>query len=72
MITAAQCRAGRALLNWSQSQLSEMSLVSRATVSDFESEFRDPHKGSKKLLASALEVGGVEFIESGVRMKVKA
>ena len=62
MLNAAQCRAGRALLNWSQDELSVNAQVARSTVTEFESNFRTPMKQNLLALQSALEAAGVEFI----------
>ena len=62
MLNAAQCRVGRALLNWSQDELSENVQVARSTVTEFESNFRTPMKQNLSGLQSALEAAGVEFI----------
>ena len=39
-ISAAQCRAARALLNWTQDQLAQNAQVARATIADFERNTR--------------------------------
>ena len=57
MLNAAQCRAGRALLNWSQDELSVNAQVARSTVTEFESNFRTPMKQNLLALQSALEAG---------------
>ena len=62
MLNAAQCRAGRALLNWSQDELAENAQVARTTVTEFESNFRTPIKQNLLAIQSALEAAGVEFI----------
>ena len=62
MLNAAQCRAGRALLNWSQDELAENAQVARTTVTEFESNFRTPMKQNLLAIRSALEAAGVEFI----------
>ena len=62
MMNAAQCRAGRALLNWSQDELAENSQVARTTVTEFESNYRTPMRQNLLALQSAIEVAGIEFI----------
>ena len=62
MLNAAQCRAGRALLNWSQDELAENAQVARTTVTEFESNFRTPMKQNLLAVQSALEAAGVEII----------
>ena len=77
MITQAQCRAARALLDWSREQLAETSKVGLRTIVDFERSARDPREVTKDALRRALESAGVEFIEEngggpGVRLKKKS
>jgi transcriptional regulator with XRE-family HTH domain len=72
MITPAQCRAARALLNWTLPQLAEAAKVSVSTINSFELERRQPTAGNLSLIQSALEAVGVEFIDSdapGVRLR---
>lgn len=73
-LTAAQCRAARALLNWSREQLSVAAGVAIRTISDFESERREPIRATLAAIRAALEFGGVEFIPRngsgpGVRLR---
>jgi transcriptional regulator with XRE-family HTH domain len=74
MITQAQCRAARALLDWSREQLAEASKVGLRTIVDFERSARDPREVTKDALRRALESAGVEFIDengggAGVRLR---
>lgn len=74
MIDAAQMRAARALLGWSQGELAERSGVSLPTIKRMESI--GPGRSSGDTIAAvqkALEAGGVVFIPAngggaGVRM----
>ncbi|ATR19456.1 transcriptional regulator (plasmid) [Roseomonas sp. FDAARGOS_362] len=73
-ITPAQCRAARALLNWSQDQLETAAKVARKTIADFEREVRRPYARTLEALRAALEAAGVEFIPengggAGVRLR---
>ncbi|OUI98324.1 helix-turn-helix domain-containing protein [Acetobacter sp. DsW_54] len=73
-ITPPQCRAARALLNWSQSQLEDASKVAKKTIADFEREARAPYPRTLSAIRSALEAAGVEFIAengsgAGVRLR---
>ena len=61
-ITADQCRAGRALLDWSQNKLAEVARVSRNTVVSFEKQTKTPHHHNLEAITTALEQGGVRFI----------
>jgi transcriptional regulator with XRE-family HTH domain len=74
MTTPAQSRAGRALLNWSQSQLAEACGVSISTIRDFETAKRTPIGNNLAAIRAALESAGVEFIAEngggpGVRLR---
>lgn len=62
MITSSQCRAARAMLNWSRSALAEKSSVAERTITDFEREARIPQASTKLAIATALEKAGIEFI----------
>lgn len=71
----SQCRAGRALLGWSQEQLEAKSGVSKKTIADFEREANIPYDRTLKDIALALEAAGVQLIPengggAGVRLKV--
>ena len=73
-ISAAQCRAGRGLLDWTQDTLSKNAHVSRATVADFERNVRIPIKNNIISITCALEAAGVAFIQEdnqgvGVRFR---
>ena len=73
-VAPSQCRAARALLNWSQEQLEAAAKVARKTIADFEREARQPHRRTIDALRAALEAAGVEFIEEngggpGVRLQ---
>jgi transcriptional regulator with XRE-family HTH domain len=70
--TPEQCRAARALLNWSQSQLAGASTVSTKTIADFERGSRAPYYRTLADIQRALESAGVEFTngeQPGVRLK---
>jgi transcriptional regulator with XRE-family HTH domain len=61
-LIAAQCRAARGLLNWSQDALAEASRVGISTVGDFERDRRTPCNHLLRDIRSALESAGIEFI----------
>ena len=74
MIAPAQCRAGRALLGWSQMQLATAARVGVGTVRQFESGNADPRNATLEVLQRAFEMAGVIFIPSngegpGVRLQ---
>lgn len=68
-MTPAQCRAARALLNWSQPDLEERARVSHKTLVDFERSLTKPYGRTLEALTGALEAAGIEFIPRGVRMR---
>ena len=75
-ITRDQCRAARALLEWTQDRLADASSVSKKTVVDFESGKRTPYDRTIVDIESSLERAGIEFIPengggAGVRFKTK-
>jgi transcriptional regulator with XRE-family HTH domain len=61
-MTSEQCRAARALLGWSQQELSEVAKVARKTLADFERGARMPYDRTLRDIQSALEEAGIEFI----------
>ncbi len=74
MITSAQSRAGRALIDWSREQLANASKVALRTVVDFERGAREPREVTKDAIRRALESAGVIFVEEngegpGVRLR---
>lgn len=70
-----QCRAARALLKWSQTQLAASSGVALSTVADFEIDKREPRADNLTAIRRALEDAGVDFIPAkngkgvGVRLR---
>lgn len=73
-MTPAQCRAARALINWTQPRLAEASALGLSTVVDFERERRKVSPDAENAMQSALEAAGVIFVPEngdgvGVRLK---
>ncbi|UVC12956.1 MULTISPECIES: helix-turn-helix transcriptional regulator [Mesorhizobium] len=73
MVTSAQIRAARGLLNWTVRDLADKSGVHRNTVTRIETEATTPGHSIAAVQAS-LEAAGVEFIPengggAGVRLK---
>ena len=62
MITAAQCRSARTLLNWSINKLASAASVSENTIDDFELERGQPDSPTLVALRHAFEAVGVEFL----------
>jgi len=75
MITAAQCRAARALADLTQQALAEAAGVSFATLREFEGGRAVPDAATCQALKAALETAGAVFIPedgqggAGVRLK---
>ena len=72
-MTSAQCRAARALLNWTQGRLAEAAELGLSTVVDFERDRRPVSDKAREQIRAALEAAGVEFLPEngggeGVRM----
>jgi len=75
-ISAAQLRAARGLLGWSQGDLAKAANVGRATIADFETGKREPYQRTLDDMRVALETAGVEFTPEngggvGVRLRKK-
>jgi transcriptional regulator with XRE-family HTH domain len=69
--TPAQCRAARALLNWSQQDLVAHSKITKKTIADFERGATHPRAQTLAQIAAAFEAAGIEFLNSekpGVRL----
>ena len=74
IIAAAQCRAARALLEWTEAQLAEAARVDIEAIKHLEARFRRPTPHDQRQIRKALEDGGVVFIGEngggvGVRLK---
>jgi len=66
-ITAAQLRAARALVGWSQHDLSRASGVGRRTIADLELGTRDPLTSTLNALLAPLVLVGIRFVDDGER-----
>lgn len=65
MIDAAQMRAARGLLNWTQRELAERSGASVATIKNVEAAVRDTRGSTLRAIQEAFEAAGVVFMEPG-------
>lgn len=63
MISPAQCRAARALLEWTQQDLAEAAEIGNATIRNFESGKSLPQSATLRILVQALQAAGVDFID---------
>lgn len=64
LITPAQCRAARALLDINQPDLAERSGLGLSTVVDFEKSRREVSEKAITALKDALERAGVQFVQT--------
>ena len=62
-LTPDLCRAARAILDWTQSDLAERAQVSRSTIRDYEGKRHDVHRSTAMQLRLAFETAGVAFVE---------
>lgn len=62
MITPAQCRAARELLQWTQEELHRRSGVGLSTVRYFESGKRTLHQPNVDAIERVMVEAGIEFI----------
>jgi transcriptional regulator with XRE-family HTH domain len=73
-ITAGQCRAARALIEMTQTELATLANLGLSTIVDFEKARRDVSHEAKENIRKALEKAGVQFIKGdgggpGVRLQ---
>jgi transcriptional regulator with XRE-family HTH domain len=74
VITGAQCRAARALVEWTRETLARKADVDAAVIEAFERKLAEPTGDDRQKIERALEAGGALFIAEngggvGVRLK---
>lgn len=74
MLTPAQCRAARGLIDWSQSELAKRAGVGIVTIRQLEAGVHAPRRSTLDVVRRALEAAGVEFIDengggAGLRLR---
>ena len=74
MVTAAQCRAARGLLDWSQQKLADEAGVGVVTIRQLEAGAHAPRRATLDVIRRCLGAAGIEFIDEngggpGVRLK---
>ena len=74
MVTSAQCRAARGLLQWSQRELAKQAGIGLVTVIQLENGVGQPRRATLQVVRNAFEAAGVEFIDEngggpGVRLR---
>lgn len=60
-----QCRAARALLDWSQERLARLADVSRSTIRGFEGGHHDLHATTEAQIVKAFEAAGISLLPDG-------
>ena len=65
MITAAQSRAARGLLAWTQEELARRSSVGLNTIRKFEGGKTNPRNSTLLVLQATFEKEGVHFTDEG-------
>lgn len=66
---AAQIRAARAILGWSQAYLAEGANVNKSTIVDLEANRRLPHEVTLMVVLDQLTAAGIDFTEDGVSVR---
>jgi transcriptional regulator with XRE-family HTH domain len=74
MINAAQCRAARGLIGWSQQELAKNAGIGTVAVHQLESGTSQPRRATLDVIRRAFEKAGVVFIDengggAGVRLR---
>ena len=71
IINYKQCKAARALLDWSQEDLSQKAEVAKATIGDFERGARNLRIETMQKVVAVLENEGIRFEGEGNRIVVE-
>lgn len=70
MITTAQIRGARGILNWSQGDLSERTDISATSIGSIENGLTQARTSTLELIQNAFEDAGIEFLPNdGIRKK---
>jgi transcriptional regulator with XRE-family HTH domain len=77
MITSAQCRAARGLLDWTQQELADKAGIGIVTVRQVEAGLSKPRRATLEVIKRAMEAAGIEFIDGngggpGVRLRQRS
>ena len=71
IINYKQCKAARALLDWSQEDLSQRAEVAKATIGDFERGARNLRIETMQKVVGVFEENGIRFESEGDRILVE-
>lgn len=70
MITTAQIRGARGILNWSQGDLSDRTDISATSIGSIENGLTQPRESTLAVIQKAFEDAGIEFLPNdGLRKK---
>lgn len=70
MITTAQIRGARGVLNWSQGDLSDRTGISATSIGSIENGLTQPRDSTLQLIQKAFEDAGIEFLAmEGIRFR---
>lgn len=70
MITTAQIRGARGILNWSQGDLSDRTDISATSIGSIENGLTQPRESTLAVIQKAFEDAGIEFLPNdGIRKK---
>lgn len=68
MITTAQIRGARGILNWSQGDLSERTNISATSIGSIENGLTQPRESTLAIIQKTFEDSGIEFLPNdGIR-----
>ena len=68
-LLAAQVRAARAILGWSQTYLARGANVTKNTIVDFETNRRVPHDITLMVVLDQLTAAGIDLTPDGVKVR---
>jgi transcriptional regulator with XRE-family HTH domain len=70
MITTAQIRGARGILNWSQGDLSDRTDISATSIGSIENGLTQPRESTLSIIQKSFEDAGIEFLSNdGIRKK---
>lgn len=70
MITTAQIRGARGILNWSQGDLSDRTDISATSIGSIENGLTQPRESTLSIIQKSFEDAGIEFLPNdGIRKK---
>lgn len=71
MITTAQIRGARGILNWSQGDLSDRTDISATSIGSIENGLTQPRESTLAIIQKSFEDAGIEFLPNdGIRKRI--